>query len=122
RTSGANPGRDGCRVPLPWSGKESPFGFSPDGAVAGPWLPQPASWRYLTVEAQQGDPASMLEFYRAALRIRRIHPALGDGSMIWLEAPADVLAFRREPAFTCVINMSTMPAPLPAHREILIAS
>src|SRR5690606_23174922 len=25
-------GRDGCRVPLPWSGRTQPFGFSPAGA------------------------------------------------------------------------------------------
>ena len=35
-------GRDGCRVPIPWSGDQPPFGFSPDGATASPWLPQPA--------------------------------------------------------------------------------
>ncbi len=32
RTNGADPGRDGCRVPLPWSGTAAPFGFSPPGA------------------------------------------------------------------------------------------
>ena len=34
RTGGADPGRDGCRVPLPWAGVESPFGFSPRPAGA----------------------------------------------------------------------------------------
>ena len=29
-----NPGRDGCRVPLPWSGAAHRFGFSPDDAAA----------------------------------------------------------------------------------------
>ena len=33
------PGRDGCRVPIPWSGSRPPYGFSPDGAP--PWLDQP---------------------------------------------------------------------------------
>ena len=28
RTNGTDPGRDGSRVPLPWSGTEPPFGFS----------------------------------------------------------------------------------------------
>ncbi|MDQ1725525.1 MAG: alpha-glucosidase, partial [Frankiaceae bacterium] len=41
RTGGAMRGRDGCRVPLPWSGEHPPFGFSPDGTE--PWLPQPES-------------------------------------------------------------------------------
>ena len=35
-------GRDGCRVPMPWSGTEAPFGFGPGAAQ--PWLPQPTSW------------------------------------------------------------------------------
>ena len=52
RTGGADPGRDGCRVPLPWSGQEPPFGFSPAGAASEPWLPQPKEWRDLTVEAE----------------------------------------------------------------------
>jgi len=122
RTGGANPGRDGCRVPLPWSGDEPPFGFSPPDAIAPPWLPQPASWRSLTVEAQQGDPDSMLELYRSALHIRRGLPALGDGSMRWLVSPPDVLAFERAPHFVCVLNMSTVDVPLPEHESVLIAS
>ena len=28
-------GRDGCRVPIPWSGEGPPFGFSPDDAARG---------------------------------------------------------------------------------------
>jgi alpha-glucosidase len=122
RTGGANPGRDGCRVPLPWSGEAPPFGFSPPDATAPPWLPQPASWRSLTAQAQQGDPDSMLELYRAALHIRRSLPALGDGSMRWLVAPPDVLAFERAPHFACVLNMSTVDVPLPEYESVLIAS
>jgi alpha-glucosidase len=122
RTGGANPGRDGCRVPLPWSGDAPPFGFSPPGATAAPWLPQPASWRHLTAEAERGDAGSMLELYRSALRARRVESALGDGTMRWLDAPADVLAFHREPRFACVLNMSTVDVPLPAHEAVLLAS
>ena len=29
RTAGPRKGRDGCRVPIPWSGTEPPFGFGP---------------------------------------------------------------------------------------------
>ncbi len=122
RTGGANPGRDGCRVPLPWSGDAPPFGFSPDRAVAAPWLPQPPAWKDLTAAAQQGDPASMLEFYRSALRIRRAEVALGDGSMAWIEAPDGVLAFRREPEFACLANLSGAPVPLIEHDRVLLAS
>jgi alpha-glucosidase len=115
-------GRDGCRVPIPWSGPAPPFGFSPDGAGAPPWLPQPPAWSALSVQTETADPASTLELYRSALRIRRAHPALGDGTMTWLEAPADVLAFAREPGFVCVVNMSGGPVRLPPHEDVLLAS
>ena len=115
--------RDGCRVPIPWSGEKRPFGFSAGDASADPWLPQPAAWTRLTADAQAGDPGSMLELYRAALRIRHEHLALGDGTLGWDEAtPPGVLAFTREPGFGCVVNLSGQAVALPAHRELLLAS
>ena len=44
--------RDGCRVPIPWSGDAPPFGFGPGSGQ--PWLPQPADWAALTVETRAG--------------------------------------------------------------------
>ncbi len=120
RTAGADIGRDGCRVPIPWSGDAAPFGFNSTGAA--PWLPQPAAWSACTVERQTGDPDSMLELYRRALRLRAGQPALGDGPMAWLDQPSGVLAFARGDGFACVVNLSTEPVPLPAHREVLLAS
>lgn len=64
----------------------------------------------------------MLELYRAALRVRRNHPALGDGTLRWLDAPPDVLAFAREPGFVCLVNLSAAPSPLPAGTRVLLAS
>jgi alpha-glucosidase len=122
RSGGTDPGRDGCRVPLPWSGSQTPFGFSPSNADAEPWLPQPASWVDLTVETQQSEPGSMLNLYRAALRIRRSEPGLGDGPMAWLPSDDDVLAFRRGDHFVNVTNMSPIAVTLPPHAEILLTS
>jgi alpha-glucosidase len=118
RTGGADPGRDGSRVPLPWNGNEPPFGFSPGSSGQEPWLPQPKEWRDLSVEAQTGDPASMLELYRAGLRIR--HTATGPLS--WVNAPAGVLAFDRGAGFRCVANLSAAPVELPEASEIVLAS
>jgi alpha-glucosidase len=122
QTSGANPGRDGCRVPLPWSGEEPPFAFSPGDATATPWLPQPAKWRSYTVAAQQGDPSSMLELYRNALRRHRADPALGDGPLTWLPSRPDVLAFTRGDGFVCVVNLSATTVRVPPYRELILAS
>ena len=113
-------GRDGCRVPLPWSGATPPYGFTTGPTT---WLPQPPNWGPLSVEAQTGEPASMLELYRTALHLRRTTEALGDGSFRFRESPdPDVLAFDRDPAFTCVVNFGTTPAPLPEHRSIVLSS
>ena len=79
RSGGVDPGRDGCRVPLPWSGEDRPFGFSPERAESRPWLTQPTHWAELTVERQATDPDSMLQLYRAALRLRRAETGLQDG-------------------------------------------
>ncbi len=152
RTGGADPGRDGSRVPLPWSGVEPPFGFSPAVATAQPWLPQPKEWRELTVDAESAEPASMLTLYRTALRLRRAHfGANPSDALTWLPAPDGVLAFDRPgaqagasagapghtspgqaspgqaspgqaSAVRCVVNLSSAPAPLPEHSEILLTS
>ena len=114
-------GRDGCRVPIPWSGTQAPYGFG--SADNPPWLPQPESWAAVTADAQDGDPASHLNHYRAALAERRRHPALGDGTLTWDDdTPAGVLSFTREPGFRCVVNFGPEPYALPADAQILVAS
>ncbi|MEV5598491.1 glycoside hydrolase family 13 protein [Streptomyces sp. NPDC052496] len=104
--------RDGCRVPIPWSGDTAPYGFGTGGS----WLPQPPEWARLSVAAQTGDPASMLELYRAALALRRSHPGLGAGDAVeWLDAPDGVLAFRRPGGFVCTVNTTSEPVRAPVH-------
>jgi len=120
RSGGQVKGRDGCRVPLPWSGTEPPFGFSEP--LSTPWLPQPKDWDKYTVEAEDDDPASFLSLYRTALRLRRELPALGAGPLEWVEAAPSMLAFTRGGSFSFAANLGTQPVPLPPHREILVAS
>ena len=110
--------RDGCRVPLPWSGDEPPFGFS----TAAPWLPQPPEWKDRTVQAQTGDPSSMLELYRGAIKLRRAEPGLHTADMTWMTVAPGVLAYTRGPAFACVLNMSDVAVALPDHDRCLLAS
>jgi len=120
RSGGNVRGRDGCRVPLPWSGDAPPFGFGPDGSV--PWLPQPPEWKALTAEALRGDTASILELYRSALRIRRELAGFGDGTLRWLDGPPGALLFERDPTLLCAVNLSAEPFRLPAHAEVMLAS
>ena len=72
RSGGVDPGRDGCRIPLPWAGDRPPYGFS--GPSDRPWLDPPEGWARLTVEAQSENAASMLTLYRAGLALRRSAP------------------------------------------------
>ena len=114
-------GREGCRVPIPWAYSEPPFGFSPP-MVGESWLPVPAEWRNLTVEAQLDDPRSMLRLYHEALRIRKELPALGDGELRWLDGPDDVLIFERAPGFVCAVNFGRKPVRLDVDGTLLLSS
>ena len=120
RSGGVDPGRDGCRVPLPWSGDRPPYGFSADGVST--WLDQPADWAGLTVEAESADSASTLNLYRDGLRIRRAAPWVDGAGLSWLPTPDDVLAFERGERFVCLVNFGTAPYPLPDGAEVLLAS
>ncbi|MFJ9768666.1 glycoside hydrolase family 13 protein [Streptomyces erythrochromogenes] len=118
RAAGQDGFRDGCRVPIPWSGTEAPYGFGTGGS----WLPQPDSWAELSVEAQTGDPSSTLELYRTALRLRREHPDLGAGESVdWQEAPEGVLVFRRGD-FLCAANTTGEAVRIPVTGEVLLSS
>ena len=120
RTNGARAGRDGCRVPMPWSGGPPGFGFT----SGTPWLPMPDAWRDETVEAQRGDAGSSLELYRRALALRRGSEALRDGSFEWRESPAGTLVFARTAGgetVVCAVNVDGEPLPLP-EGELVLAS
>ena len=126
RSGGVDPGRDGCRIPLPWSGAMPPYGFSPEGA-APPWLDQPDGWAPLTVAAQSGAESSMLSLYREGLRLRRSAPWAGNGgpgdaALRWLPSRPDVIAFERGDRFACLVNFGAEPVPLLQDADVLISS
>ncbi|MEO9238907.1 MAG: hypothetical protein ABI418_12535 [Jatrophihabitantaceae bacterium] len=91
-------GRDGCRVPLPWTAEGSSFGFSASGSQPA-WLPQPAWFADFAADRQADDPDSVLSFYRAALRARAAFAQTAfdqAADFEWLHTGReDVLAFRR---------------------------
>jgi len=116
---GAEPeGRDGCRVPMPWEGDASPYGFG-DGE---PWLPMPDTWAGLTVEAQRADEGSTLSFFRRALALRReLLPTLPDEVEVLATAPG-AFAFRRGD-LVCMVNCGSRQARLPdLAGDVLLAS
>lgn len=128
RTKGEHLGRDGCRVPLPWSRHGVSLGFGPDGGAV-PWLSQPAQWAKLSVEAQSTDPFSMLNITRRALQSRKTSLDLLVGDFAWLpnySTDDGILAFARWQSDSatrtlCIVNMGSTSVPLPAG-EVIVAS
>ena len=119
-----DPGRDGCRVPIPWASTESgSFGFSSNSALGknDSWLPQPTWWGTYGADAQDGDPDSTLNVYRKALAIRKSEIGLGDGKLKWIELGKDVLAFSRPGNFVCLVNFGE-PMKLPKGASVLHSS
>jgi alpha-glucosidase len=115
RSRGAEKGRDGCRVPLPWTAGGTSFGFGPGAAH----LPQPAWFGPLSVEAQERDPASTLSLYRGALHWRRRLQTAAE-NMEWLPGTnGQVLHFARSGGWRCVTNFGPGPVPLPDGTVIL---
>jgi alpha-glucosidase len=120
QTGRVRKGRDGCRVPLPWTTTGPSYGFGAGGA----WLPQPPEFASYAVAAQDGTEGSTLELYRTALRLRR---KLLDGEeLTWADDIADgtvdgVLHFARSESWRCVTNLSDRPVPLPPG-EVLLTS
>jgi alpha-glucosidase len=96
RTAGRELGRDGCRIPLPWTtDPDGAHGFSASDAPAPPWLPQPDNWGRFAAEAQFDDEQSMLSLYRRLLTARRLH-ALAQGPVAQLvQVGPDLLGVRR---------------------------
>ncbi|CEA09503.1 Oligo-1,6-glucosidase [Arthrobacter saudimassiliensis] len=118
RTAGERLGRDGCRVPLPWTADAPAYGFSSSGAS---WLPQPGDWAGLARDRQAADPGSTLNLYKAALRLRR-KLALGHGTLAWWPEHDDagVIALVNGDVLA-VMNMGGGPVQLPAG-ELLLGS
>jgi alpha-glucosidase len=125
RTRGAETGRDGCRVPLPWSGDLPGYGFSDprNGQAAQPWLPQPESFGPLAADRQDGVEGSTLELYRAALAFRSAHK-LGRGAVAWADVHAPdsgLLAFHNGDVLV-LANMGFASAPVPEGYAVALSS
>ncbi|MBT2531125.1 glycoside hydrolase family 13 protein [Arthrobacter sp. ISL-48] len=151
RTNGAEIGRDGCRVPLPWKADEPGYGFAaaftaaqasggaaPDGGAsdggagdptpaagkpAAPWLPQPLSFGELAADRQDGVAGSTLELYRSALKLRAAH-GLGSGTFQWADAhqPArGILAFHNGDVLV-LANLGSSWAPVPEGFSVALSS
>ena len=124
RTKGVQKGRDGARVPLPWKGETSPFGFT----TGKPWLPIPQDWATKTFEKQSGDSASSLEMYRELLTLRKgLNPTASDAravdDFIWTQRPngTGLIAYKRG-STEIILNTSESDIVLKRTGRIIFSS
>ncbi len=106
--------RTGARTPMQWS-KGPGAGFSTANEKDF-YLPLGKEADTVSVEAQQDDPDSLLNYTRKLIKLRREHPALGaEGEFIPLYALKDTypLVFERklgDSRFVTAVNPSGKPA------------
>jgi len=110
-------GRDGCRVPLPWSSTGSSYGFGDGGSH----LPQPEWFAKKSVELESQDSQSPLSIFRRALELRK--GLVTAEQMQWHETgDATVLHFSRPNGWHCITNFGRGHFDLTGKGEILHSS
>jgi alpha-glucosidase len=111
---GPRKGRDGCRVPMPWTSEPPGFGFT----SGEPWLPIPAGW---TAKAVSAEPP-MLRLYRQALALRQDSEALRTGAFAWRDSAPGTIAFARSAGgetVVCAVAVDGGPLELPPGEVLL---
>ncbi|MFK8024055.1 MAG: alpha-amylase family glycosyl hydrolase [Ilumatobacter sp.] len=116
-------GRDGCRVPMPWTDDPSTsFGFSSvpnDESASDPWLPQPDWWGTSAVDELDGDDGSILELYRAVIAARAEHATPQGLVAAVIELGEGLVAVRRGDLLV-VSNVTSTPIALDLDDEHLV--
>lgn len=114
-----NPGRDGCRTPMPWEAGAPNAGFS---QAAETWLPMKPAQAARAVDMQADVPDSVLAFYKRMIALRRTHPALRSDRMRFVQTEDPILGFRRGDDTLCLFNLGPKPrgTGLQARGDVLI--
>jgi alpha-glucosidase len=113
-----NPGRDGCRTPMPWTDAAGAGFTAPD---VDPWLPivRPAGG---SVERQRDDPSSILSMTRALIALRRTHPDVARGAYTSIPTPDDIWAYRRGDRIVVVVSLGDTGCTVPASGTVAAAT
>jgi len=110
--------RNGVRTPMQWSGdRNAGFSTASPARLYSPVIMDPV-WGYeaINVEAQQGDPSSLLNWMRNMIALRKLFRVFGRGTMEFLNPPnRKVLAYLRryeDQQILCVANLSRFAQPV----------
>jgi alpha-glucosidase len=103
-------GRDGERTPMQWTASAG-AGFS---ASANPWLPIPPTYTTVNVQAEQGNPDSLLTWYETLIRLKKTNAAFAHGDNVMLDAAnTKVLSWMRSapgaPSVVVAANFTAGP-------------
>jgi alpha-glucosidase len=101
-------GRDGERTPMQWDDSAN-AGFSTP--TAKPWLPVPANKPTINVKAEEADPNSLLNWYKALTELKKTNPALMEGENVMLDTTnTKTLSWLRKGATNSVLVVTNFTA------------
>jgi len=114
--------RNGVRTPMQWTGDRN-AGFSradPARLFAPPVMDPLYGYQAINVEAQERSPASLLNWMRRMLTLRRQHPTLGRGTFEPVATDnRRVLAYLREDAQQQILVVANMARTVqPVHVDL----
>jgi maltose alpha-D-glucosyltransferase / alpha-amylase len=110
--------RNGVRTPMQWNGdRNAGFSTANPARLFSPIIMDPV-WGYeaVNVEAQQGDPSSLLNWVRNMVALRKLFTVFGRGSIEFLDpSNRKILAYLRQyqaEQVLCVANLSRFAQPV----------
>ncbi len=104
-------GRDGERTPMQWDDSKN-AGFSTADKT---WLPVASNYRTVNVKTEEGQPDSLLNWYKRLIALRWSDPTLRDGAQWMLDKDNNsVLSYIREgvdgkPSVVVALNFTAQP-------------
>ena len=110
-------GRDGERTPMQWNDSKN-AGFSTADKT---WLPVASDYKTVNVQTEQGEPSSLLNWYKHLIDMRAKRPTLRDGEQIMLDtANPNVLSYIRKgvdgsPSIVVALNFTAQPQTISLH-------
>ena len=110
--------RNGVRTPMQWNAdRNAGFSAATPARLYSPVIMDPV-WGYesINVEAQQGDPSSLLNWMRNMIALRKLFGVFGRGAIEFLDpSNRKVLAYLRkyqDEQVLCVANLSRFAQPV----------
>ena len=112
-------GRDGERTPMQWDDSAN-AGFTVGSAK--PWLAVPANKATINVTAEEADPNSLLNWYKALIELKKTNPALIEGENVMLDTTnTKTLSWLRKGATRSVVvvtNFTDEPQTVDLSAEV----